>query len=59
MFEKSKFFADFIDYCSGFQLIEDEYFKKQIFCFCRLLVSSDGKIHPNEKMLLQKLKDFI
>lgn len=58
-FEKSKLFANFIDYCSELQLIEDEYFKKQIFYFCRLLVSSDGKIHPNEKMLLQKLKDFI
>ena len=57
-FEKSKLFNDFLDYCNQLQLIEDEYFKKQIFYYCRLLISSDGEIHPNEQLLLMKLKDF-
>ena len=46
-FESSKLYKDFVDYCNKLQLIEDEYFKKQIFYYCRLLVSSDGDIHPN------------
>ena len=58
-FESSKLYKDFVDYCNKLQLIEDEYFKKQIFYYCRLLVSSDGDIHPNEQILLLKLKDFI
>lgn len=58
-FEKSKLFNDFVDYGKKFKLIEDEYFKKQIFYYSRLLVSSDGDTHPNEKILLLKLKDFI
>jgi hypothetical protein len=57
-FENSKLFNDFLDYCNQLQLIEDEYFKKQIFYYCRLLISSDGEIHPNEQLLLMKLKDF-
>jgi len=58
-FDSSKLYKDFVDYCNKLQLIEDEYFKKQIFYYCRLLVSSDGDIHPNEQILLLKLKDFI
>lgn len=58
-FENSRLFKEFIDYGNELQLIEDEYFRKQIFYYCRLLVSSDGDIHPNEEILLLKLKDFI
>jgi len=58
-FENSRLFKDFINYGNKLQLIEDEYFKKQIFYYCRLLVSSDGDIHPNEQKLLLKLKYFI
>ena len=57
-FARSKLFNDFLNYCTQLKLIEDEYFKKQIFYYCRLLISSDGEIHPNEQLLLLKLKDF-
>jgi hypothetical protein len=58
-FEKSKLFYDFTNYGKKIKIIEDEYFKKQIFYYCKLLVGSDGNIHPNEQLLLLKLKDFI
>ena len=58
-FEKSKLFYDFINDGKKLKLIENEYFKKQLFYYCKLLVSSDGNIHPNEQVLLLKLKDFI
>ncbi|WP_296636173.1 hypothetical protein [Polaribacter sp.] len=58
-FGKSKLFKDFINYGSELKLIEDEYFKEQIFYYSKLIVSSDGNIHPNEQLLLLKLKEFI
>ena len=58
-FEKCTLFYEFLGYCKKLKLIEDEYFKKQIFYYSKLMVSSDGNIHLNEKILLSSLKQFI